>query len=461
VKVITEKLPKSLLALEIELDRDQVEKGLDRAARRISQKVAIPGFRKGKAPRFIVENYYGRGALIEEASDDLVNRSFREALEQEKIRPVGPASLEDMNFSEEPFRFRVTVPVPPTATLPDYRAIHEPLTVIDIDDALLDEAMNERRERHVVLRDLEEPRPARQGDQLTVQIESFVDGEPLERRTENTPIPDSTLVLEPGRLVAGLLEGLVGITIDEERELTVHMPADHANEKVRDREVLFRVTVKNIQERLVPEWDELPVLEEFDGTFDELREKTRTELQEAARATAERNTINTYIQHLVEQTTYDIPDTLIRQEAEEMLEEQGQQFQRYGITLDQMLQYRGQTRDQAIDELLGQGEERLKTSLALREVVHAEGLSITDDEIDDEVVRMVDTYKEEERELARNILSTQLRMTVANTVLNQKLRDRLLAIATGAAPEQASVDTPASEDGIEEPETVAEAGTRD
>src|SRR3712207_9279305 len=113
VKVTTEKLPKSLLALDIELDRSQVEKGLDRAARRISQRVQIPGFRKGKAPRFIVENYYGRAALLEEASDDLINTSFREALESEQIDPVGKANLENVEFSAEPYHFRVTVPVQP------------------------------------------------------------------------------------------------------------------------------------------------------------------------------------------------------------------------------------------------------------------------------------------------------------------------------------------------------------
>jgi len=116
VKVTTEKLPKSLLALDIELDQAQVEKGLDRAARRLSQKYTIPGFRKGKAPRFIIENYFGRPALIEEAYEDLVNNAFKQALDQEQIVPVGKANLEETHFEEAPFRFRVTVPVEPTST---------------------------------------------------------------------------------------------------------------------------------------------------------------------------------------------------------------------------------------------------------------------------------------------------------------------------------------------------------
>ena len=284
MKVTTEKLPKSLLALDIELDREQVEKGLDRAARRLSQKVNVPGFRKGKAPRFILENYFGRDALIEEATDDLVNKAFREALDQQQIEPYGPASLDGPpSFDEEPYHFRVLVPVAPTTTLPDYRAIRAPLEINEITDETVERAMEALRERHVVLREPEEPRPAQQGDQLSVELESTVDGEPLDERDENGALRESTLVMEPDRLVGGLYEGLLGIQPGETREIAVQMPEDHANEKVAGKEVQFTIKLLRIQERLLPDWEELPVLEEFEGTLDELRAKTRKELEETAR----------------------------------------------------------------------------------------------------------------------------------------------------------------------------------
>lgn len=458
MKVTTEKLPKSLLALDIELEPDEIEKGLDRAARRISQKVNIPGFRKGKAPRFIVENYYGRPALLEEASDDLINRTFRQALEQEQISPVGAPALDSVNFDEEPFHFRVTVPVNPTVVLPDYHAIHVPMTVSEVTDEILEEALRDQRERHVVLKELEEQRPAEQGDQLTVQIESFVDGEPVEEREEGAVIPESTLILEPGRLVDGLYEGLLGVSVDEEREITAHMPDDHSNEKVAGKDVLFKVKVNKIQQRLLPEWDEVPVLEEFEGTLDEFRAKTRADLVTAAQNVAERDTVNAYVEKLVEGSSFDIPDAMIEHQAEHLLEEQGQYFQRYGISLDQMLQYRGQTREDATKEFLPQAEERLRTSLVLQEVVAAEKLAIDEQEIDEEVARVVATYKEEEQAMAFNMLSTRLRSNVANTVLNQKLQQRLLALATGTAPaEQAE----SSEAELAEAEPVASTADAD
>lgn len=443
MKVTTERLPKSLLALDIELDRDQVEKGLDRAARRISQKVNIPGFRKGKAPRFIVENYFGRAALIEEAYEDLVNRSFREALEQEQIEPVGKASLGDVEFNSEPFRFRVMVPIAPTVTLSDYQALRVPLELPTIDDEQVARAMDERRERHVVLREPEEPRPAQQGDQLTVQIESSVDGEPLEQRPEGQEIPESDLVMEPDRLVPGLFDGLVGIQPDETREVTVHMPEDHANEQVRGKDVVFKVTVKRVQERLLPEWDELPVLEEFEGTLDELRAKTRSDMEESARKEAERAVVDEYVKQLIAQAEFDIPDAMIEHEADHLLEEQGRQFERYGIKLEQMLQYRGKSREEAAEEFYPQAEERLKNQLVLGEVVRQEGLTVDDDDVDAEIERIVATYPEEERERSQLVLSTQLRSNVASSVLSQKLQERLLQIATGGAPApDADQDTP-------------------
>jgi len=435
VKVTTEKLPKSLLAVDVELDQSQVEKGLDRAARRLSQKYNIPGFRKGKAPRFIVENYFGRPALVEEASEDLINKAFKEALDQEQIAPVGRPNLETVNFNEPPFSFRVTVPINPTTKLPDYRGIRVPYEPREMTDAMLDEAMDSRRERHVVLREPEEPRPAQQGDQLTVQIESFLDGEPLEDREEGAEIPESNVVLEPGRLVSGLFEGLLGIEPGETREIVAHMPADHENEKVRDKDVTFKVNLVRLQERLLPDWDELPVLEEFEGTLDELREKTRGELAETIRTNGERETIDAFIKQLVEQTEYDIPDALIEQEADELLHQRGHDLERYGITLEQMLQYRGQTHDEAVDELKPQAEERLKTTLGLREVMLAEGLTAGEDEVDAEVEQILDSYEDDQRDRARQLLSTQLRSSVASTVIDKKLRERLFQIATGVAPE--------------------------
>lgn len=437
MKVTTEKLPQSLLALQIELDKERFERGLDQAARRLSQKYPVHGFRPGKAPRFIIERTFGRESLIEEASEDLINKAFRDVLKQEKIEPVGPASLQSIS-SAEPFTFTIHVPVPPTVDVGDYRAIHVPLEIEPITEEQLDRAMDVIRERHVVLKELPEPRPVQEGDQIKVRLDTIVEGEPLEERDENEEPAEQTMDVVPGRLVDELYAGLLGMQVGEHREMVAQMSEDHANEQVRGKEVTFKVELLGIQERLLPDWEEVPTLENFEGNLEELRAKTRAELEQTARNAAERKTLDSYIDQLVTQTSFDIPEVMVREVAESLLQEQERQFARYGITLEQMLEFRGQSRDDAIEALMPEAERQTKINLALREVVRREGLETTEAELTSEMDRLLIDYEAEDRANVAQILRTQLRSTVANAVLDRKLRERLLAIATGTAPEPGS-----------------------
>jgi len=480
VKVTTEKLPKSLLALEIELDKDQVERGLDKAARRLSQKYPVRGFRPGKAPRAIIERSYGRAALMEEATDDLINKAYRDVLDQEKLAPIGPPVL-DAITSSDPFIFRVTIPVAPTVTLGGYRDIRASLELADVTDKDVDDQMERLRDKHVVLKELDDPRPAQEGDQLKVNLNTiFEDDEDAEEDDDDDIIDaedddddddiidaedaeddddddaedaeddddddddegddddddgrEETLDLVPGRLVDELYNALIGLTVGDRAEVTATMPEDHGNETVRGKTVTFKVKVNDIQERILPDWEELPTLENFDGSLDELRGKARADIEKAAREAAERKAIDTYIEELVATTEFDIPDVMVRELADEMLHEQGHQFERYGITLDQMLQYRGQTHDEAVEALMPDAERQTKTTLALRDLVQREGLTISGDEIDAEIERMALDYDEASRENVIQSLRTQMINNVANVVLDRKLRARIVEIATGTAP---------------------------
>ncbi len=444
MKVTTEKKPRSILELTVELDKQQIEKALDRAARRLSQKYNIPGFRKGKAPRFIVENYFGREALLEEASEDLIQKAFQDALKQEGIEPYAQAHVTDVNLTEAPYHFTVEVPVAPTVVLPDYRAIHVPLKIEEVTDETVNRAMEIRRDRHAVLRALDEPRPAQPGDQLTVQIETFVDGEPLNPPAGGEDIPQSTLVLDPERIVPGLYEALVGVSPNTMVDVTVRMPDDHENERVRGKDVRFVVNVLDVQERLLPEWDELPALENFEGTLDELREKTRNELIEAARKNAEDDVFVEYVRQVIAATTFDLPDALIVREADSILREREAEFERYGINPEQIYAAQGKKRDDLIEELKPAAEERARRGLVLREIAKAEGLAPDEAEIAREVEDVVTSMEEERRDSARLLLETELLPLVVAGIVDRKLRRRILVIATGdpsfeqAAPSEAA-----------------------
>jgi trigger factor len=438
VKITTEKLPRSLLSVQIELDKDRFERGLDQAARRLAQKYPIHGFRPGKAPRFMIERSFGREALVEEASKDLINKAFRDALAQEQIEPIGPASLEGVS-SAEPFVFTITVPVAPTVEIGDYRAIRVPLELTPISDEQVERMMDVVRDRHVVLKELDEPRPVQEGDQLRVHLDTLVDGELLEPRPEGAEAPEQTLDIVEGRLVDELYAGLLGAAVGDQLEIAATLPEDHGNEQVRGKEVTFKVEVLGMQERLLPEWEELPTLENFEGSLEDLRAKTRVDLEESMRNSAERKTIDSYIEQLVAQTSYDIPDVMVEQMAESILEDQGRQFARYGITIDQMLQYRGQTREDALKVLMPDAERQAKITLALQELVRQESLVIAEEEIEAEVGRLLLDYDEDQHENVAQVLQSQLRGSVASSVLDRKLRERMLAIAIGEpAPAEAA-----------------------
>ncbi len=456
MKVTTEKLPKSLISLQIEIDRDQFERGLDQAARRLSQKFPIHGFRPGKAPRFIIERTFGRAALIEEATEDLINNAYKKAIQQEQIEVIGPPALERID-SLEPFIFTVKVPVPPTVALADYRSIRVPLNVEPVTDQMVELELERMREEHVILQELDEPRPAQQGDRLRVLLSTKVEGDEDEAEASDESEAESEasgseeqLDLEPNRLVDELYQGLIGMNVGEKKEIVATMPDDHAEESIRGKKVTFKVEVLGIQRRIVPAWEELPGLVNFTGTLDELKAKVRADLEEAERRRAEQALLNAYLEQLVEQTTFDIPDVMIRDLAHSMLHDQEQQYARYGITLDQVLQYRGITHDQAVDELLPEAERQTKVTLALSEVIKQEGLTVTDDEIAAEIERILADYEEERRPQLREMLNTQMRSSVANVVLDKKLRARLAEIARGessAAPDtEPASETTATED---------------
>lgn len=366
--------------------------------------------------------------------DDLINRSFRAALEQEKLEPLAQANITTVNLDEEPYHFIVEVQVEPEIEVPDYQSIRIANEPVAVTDEMLDAAMESRRERHVVLREPEEPRAAQVGDQLTVLLEASVNGEPLDDREPGTPPAPSTLVLESERLAPGLFEGLVGAQIDQTIAVVSQMPDDHNNDEVAGKTVDFVVTVQKIEERLLPDFDELPTLEEFEGTLDELRTKTHEDLVKAANDTAETKVIDGFVEQLVGQTSFDLPAALIEREASRLLQQRESEYARYGITPEQIYEMQGRTRDDAVAEILPQGEERLKVNLVMRELLRREGIALGAEELNAEVDRLVEGYDEAMRERAREMLSGQLIDSVASSVIDRKLRERILQLATGTVP---------------------------
>jgi trigger factor len=511
VKVTTERLPKSVVALDIELDQQQVEKGLDRAARKLSQQFRIPGFRPGKAPRFIVENYLGRERIMEEASDDLINKSFQDALKQEQLTPVGRANLESLE--QQPFRFRVTIPVEPVVTLPDYRAYRLPYEPEPISDETVQRLLDAQREQHAVIRELEEPRPAQAGDMLTVtmssdqddkdedededddetvfaaetedagdedededeadedveaELEAELDREVAEGEEELDPENEHELdeieaeldeldedddedyeddeddedddeedeshqlALDEGRVRPEIYQALLGAQPGDTREVTITYGDDEEDENLRGRTVTYTIDVKNVQERLLPEWDELPTLASFDGDLEAMRAANRQRLERASEDRARSNLMNTFIEQALAETSLEVPDAMIEERAAELFHQRIAQFTQYGITEDQYLNMLGKTHEEAVGEFTEEAEQDLRRNLVLREIIRSEGIQLGEEDLRAERDRFLQDYDEARRpEMRRMLEQDNMRNMLASASLDRKLRDRLVSIVSG------------------------------
>jgi trigger factor len=429
VKVTSERLPRSIMQLTIELEETMVEKELDRAARSLSQKVRVPGFRPGKAPRAILERFYGRPALVEEATDGIINAGFRKALEQEGIEPIAQASVVDVQFATTPYTVIVHVPVEPVTKIADYSGIKVPFNVPAVTDEVLQRALDDLREKHVVLREPEEPRAAQQGDIVTAEVDVRKDGVSINGRIDGQPAPSTDLILEPGRLIPGLMESVIGMNIGDHKNIDATMPDDYTDEDMRGAAVVFDVTVRRIQDRILPEWDELPTLEESEGTLADLKHKTSDDLAKNARQNAENRVVNEFIDALVAGAEFDYSDIMIEQEADRLLQSQESEYVRYGTTAEAVYKQMGRTRDEFVKQMLPQGEERLKRNLVMREFITAEGITIGDEDIDAEIEEMVSVYPAEQHDMMKSILRGQLLTTVANGALDKKVRARIIEVA--------------------------------
>ncbi len=468
MKITREKLPKSRVALDIELEASQVEKGLDRAAKRISEKHHIPGFRKGKVPRFIIERYFGREQLLQEATGDLIKKAFNDAVKEESIVVAGTPSVESI-ISTDPFQFRVVVPIPPTVVIPDYHTFRFPLEIEPVTDELVEQQMEALREKHSVLKELETPRPAQDGDQLTVAFRQTIvdqpqasDDEaphPASESDDEAPHPasesddaeqEATLELDQERLVPAFYNGLLGVTIGEQREISTEIGDDSPDEELRGNLVDFTIKVLNIQEHVLPNWEDLPALENFEGTLDDLREHLRQYTEFQMRNHAEKKLLDQFLEAMMEQSEFDIPDAIIEQTANNFLDEQMQQYQQRGIDLEQILQQQGKSRDDVIQEMLPEAEKQVQSSLMLQEVIRREHLNVSEQEVQHELATVLHHYQGDIHDFEDKAVAHQLLQQLAQEIISRKLNERLIAIATG----QAST----LEDGAGERNGVAEEG---
>ena len=423
--------PKSTILLEIEVPPERLDKALDQAVRALARRTRVPGFRPGKAPRPVLERHLGPGVVLDEAVDHLMQDAYRDALLQEDIVPLTNADVEVVQAEEgKPLIFKATVPVRPDVELGDYAGFPFGPDIDVIDDARVDQVIDELRDQNATLAAVED-RGAKEGDYAVISFVGTRDGEVFDGGSSDR----MPLILGQERLIPGFETNLVGLKPGEGTEFDITFPEDYGEPSLAGQQAHFAVTLKELREKIQPELDDdfLATLGDFDS-FDALRADIRGRLEANALDRARHGFADRIIEYAVSNATVDLPDVLIDQEVEVMHDEFRGSLARQGITEEAYLKATEKTGDDLHADFRPNAERRVKTLLVLSKVADAEGVEVADADVDAEVEQGRARYAGDQR-LVGYFESERGRSFIRSTLRRSRVVEQLIDRWLAAHPE--------------------------
>jgi trigger factor len=473
VKVTAERLPDAQVVLNIEVEPEKVARATERAYQSLANRVRIPGFRPGKAPRFLVERYLGGpDVLKQEGIERVIPEAYREALQQADVRPIDQPEIEVV--STEPFVLKATVSVEPQVELGDYKSIRVPRIPVDVPYERINETIERLREQQTEWIPVE--RPARAGDRVTADVVGTVGAAPTLYDPSGQPIlqtaggermmdaKNAEIEIDPesSAPVPGFHEQIVGVWPKSEKRFVLSLPADWPNEEQRSKSVMFQVTVHEVKEAKVPSLDDefaRAVGSEY-ATLDQLREDVRERLREQLEHEAEHQYEDAVIRELIAFSRIELPPALVKRETDRLLQNFERSLARQRLALDQYLRLTGKSADGLRDELRPQAEANLRSYLVLREVGQAEGARVTPEEVASEIAGATQGMDDADAKQTRQMLERpEQREDLEASLWHRKVVKLLTDIAQAppieAAP--AAAAEPSAEAAGASPEPSAEA----
>lgn len=429
----------SQVVLSIEVEPPELEEHLDRVYRRAVQRVNIPGFRRGKAPRSVVERELGRDAMVEDALDTLLPQITSKAIQEQELDII---SLPRVRVTEyNPLTIEATVPVRPTVDLGDYYSYRVEEESVEVAPEAVDELIDSMREDAGAWEPVE--RPVALDDLVTLEVRGLVDDEAVieEERVDYRVTADSTAPMP------GFADRLVGLNRDEEQQFSLPFPDDHPQESWAGKECAFTLTVHEVKERKLPDLDDdfAKSLNSDVDTVEALREKLQDDLLRRNRLIADQTYQEKAVQTLVDGSTVEVPPLLIDHEIESIISEQQEALQRQQVRMEDYLSTIGKSVEQIQEELRPSAADRITRTLILGALREKEGIEVTPEEIDEEIESMLG-----ESEAATDSMRQMLegsKNSIGTMLLNRKTLERLTAITNGEAtePAPAAESAPATE----------------
>ena len=446
--------PKSALTMRVEIPPEQLDAAIAEAVRHLSQRTKIHGFRPGKAPRAVVERAVGPEAVLEEAMDHLVQRAYRDALREQDILPLTPAEVNVEQGEEgKPVIFTATIQVRPEVTLGDYRNFNFKPEIETIDDAKVAKVVEELRDQNASLAPVED-RGARNGDYAVIGYTGTRDGVAFEGGSaERMP-----LILGEERLIPGFEANVVGLRPGERTAFDISFPEDYPEATLAGQQARFEVELKELREKILPAEDD-----EFArslGAFEDLaamRVEIRARLERNALDKARHEFADRIIEYATANATLELPDILVEQEVEIMHDELRGSLARQGIDEASYLKVTGKTEADLHTDFRPRAEKRVKVLLVLSKVAEAEGLEISDHDVDAEVGRARERYGSDRKTMAY-FESERGRSFIRTTLRRSRLIEKLVDEWLTAHPEHPPLPH-LEEDDPNGPGAVGEAGS--
>ena len=378
--------------LTIEASAEEFEAAMQKAYLKNKNKINIQGFRKGKAPRIMIEKMYGPGVFYEDAANEIIPEAYSKAAEESGLEIVSRPEIDVTQIEKgKSFIFTATVAVKPEVTLGEYKGLEynaEPVEVTEEDLAAELKRVQEQNSRTVTVED----RAVENGDITTIDYEGFVDGTPFEGgKAEN-----QELVIGSHSFIDTFEEQLVGKNIGEEVEVNVTFPEEYHAKELAGKPAVFKVKVNGIKVKELPELDDefASDVSDFD-TMDEYKEDVKKKLLEKKEKEAKTAKENALVEKAIENAQMEIPDAMIETQARQMVDDFAQRLQMQGLSMQQYMQYTGMDVAKMVEQMKPQAEKRIKTRLVLEKIAETESIEVTDEEINAEIEKMASAYKME------------------------------------------------------------------
>ncbi len=392
MKVNVEKIEKNFVALEVEIEPAKMEEALDKAYKKVAKKVTIPGFRKGKAPRVLVERHVGKEYLKEEALDFLVPEAYFEAVRESGIEPIDKPKVDIVQVEEnKPVIFKATVEVKPEVKLGQYTGLKIKKQESEVTAEEVQAELEKLRMRHAQLVNIEEG-PAQQGDITVIDFEGFLDGVAFPGGTGT----DYSLELGSGAFIPGFEDQLVGAKVGETREVNVTFPKDYHSPELAGKDAKFRVEIKAIKRKELADLDDefAKDVSEFE-TLQELKDNILNRLKEAAERQADNRMKDELVDQAVENAEVEVPEIMIQQKIDSMLQSFTQRLRMQGLQLDDYLKYSNTNLEAIRKDYRPAAEKAVKIDLVLEAIAAKENITATDEDIDAKVAEMAARYNSE------------------------------------------------------------------